>query len=468
MRLFTKINRLTHYGSHAGRDIDLGRDPVLSSLIRLALPAMAMMLFQSLFQLVDTVFISWLGERYMTAISFTFPVQIATFAILGGVGSGMTSLVGRRLGEGNIDEARKIARAGLSLAYTLCILWVPFLFPSFSDMFFRMLGAHDKMILRQAWLYNMWVTPICILISFSFIANSVFKCQGNTMTPLRFFLIANSINLVLDPIFIFVFGWGMTGAAFATFLGRFIGTFYLLKKLRSKTNKLPMGFLPHFGHGTLKRWGQITAIGLPVALSTGSVALGVGSVNRILSAAYGNVAVSSWMIEMRIEDFAFNTTMGINDALIPFLAYNFGMRSKERMLRGLRSAMFINCAITGTFCLILFIFPMPFIELFRPSPETARITAMSLRLSILGYPALIYNVTGDALFVATGHSGYSLTTQFLRSLVVRIPAARLLARLTSVMMVWWFQPICFFSASITTFFFKKRLVERLENDMKKG
>ncbi len=458
MKLLTKIRRITRLKGRA----DLGKGPVLSTLIKLSIPSIVMVLFHTLFHLVDTVFISWLGEIYMVAISYTFPVQIGVFAILEGVGNGMTALCGRRLGEGNIQEARKTALAGMGFAYLLCLIWLPFLFPATSDMFFRALGATDPKILLQAWLYNMWIPPMFILISFSYIANSIFRCQGNTMIPLYYFLIANGTNFVLDPIFIFVFGWGMSGAAAATFVGRLAGTFYLIRKLRTDSD-IPVPFKLHIKHDMIPLWGKITAIGLPVTLSTGSVALGMGSVNKILSGTFGQQAVAAWMVGLRVEDLAFNTLMGINDALVPFLAFNYGMRDQLRMKKGIRSAFIISVAVTGTIGLLICAFPYPIISLFRPTEEIARVAAQAIRITIAGYPMVIYSVIYNSLFIATGYSTYGLITQVSRSMLLRIPAAHFLSKVVSLDNIWWFQPVSFAGAAILTALFSCTLLKKIKN-----
>ena len=459
MNIFKKIRRMTVLRGKA----DLGSAPVLKTLIKLSIPSIAMVLFHTLFNLVDTVFISWLGEAYMVAISYTFPVQIGVFAILEGVGNGMTALCGRRLGEGNLQEARRTALAGMGFAYLLCIIWIPFLFPATSDMFFRALGASDPETLHQAWLYNMWIPPMFILISFSYIANSVFRCQGNTMIPLYFFIIANGTNFVLDPIFIFVFGWGMSGAAAATFVGRLVGTVYLIKKLRSDS-EIPVPFKPCIRFDMIPLWGKITAIGLPVTLSTGSVALGMGSVNRILSGTFGPQAVAAWMVGLRVEDLAFNTLMGINDALVPFLAFNYGKRDQLRMKKGVRSAFIISAAITGTLGLLLCLFPYPVISLFRPTGDIARVAASALRITILGYPMVIYSVIYNALFIATGYSTYGLITQVSRSMLLRIPAAHILSKFVSLDNIWWFQPVSFTGAAVLTAMFSCTLLNKIKKE----
>ena len=460
MKLLKIIKRMTLLKGKA----DLGRGPVLSTLIKLSIPSIAMVLFHTLFHLVDTVFISWLGESHMVAISYTFPVQIGVFAILEGVGNGMTALCGRRLGEGNLEEARSTALAGMGFAYMLCIIWIPFLFPYTSNMFFGALGASDAETLRQAWLYNMWIPPTFILISFSYVVNSVFRCQGNTMVPLKYFLIANGINIVLDPIFIFTLGWGITGAAAATFVGRLGGTLYLIKKLRTESD-IQVPFKPRIKLFMIPLWGKITKIGFPVALSTASVALGMGSVNGILSGTFGSRAVAAWMVGLRVEDLAFNTLLGINDALVPFLSYNYGKRDLPRMKKGIRSALIISAVITGGLGILVCLFPFPVIALFKPTDEIAKVAVQAIRITISGYPMVIYSVIYNALFVATGHSSFGLITQIFRSLIIRVPAAHFLSKIFSLENIWWFQPISFFGAALMTWFFAWVLLKKLKKDM---
>ncbi|MDD4159318.1 MAG: MATE family efflux transporter [Synergistaceae bacterium] len=460
MKLLKTIKRMTWLRGK----IDLGRGPVLSTLIKLSIPSIAMVLFHTLFHLVDTVFISWLGTSHMVAISYTFPVQIGVFAVLEGVGNGMTALCGRRLGEGNLSEARDTALAGMGFAYLLCLIWIPFLFPYTSNMFFKTLGASDPETLRQAWLYNMWIPPTCILISFAYVVNSVFRCQGNTMIPLKYFLISNSINIILDPILIFVLGWGITGAAAATFAGRLAGIVYLIKKLRTESD-IQVPFKPCIRFSMAPLWRKITAIGFPVTLSTASVALGMGSVNNILSGTFGPHAVAAWMVGLRIEDIAFNTPMGINDALVPFLAFNYGRCDLKRMEKGIRSALIISTVITGGLGLIVCLFPFPFIRLFRPTEDIAVIAAQAIRITIAGYPMVIYSVIYNALFVATGFSAFGLITQIFRSLVIRVPAAHFLSGILPLDKIWWFQPVSFLGAAFMTGFFSWVIMRKLKRDI---
>ncbi len=441
--------------------VDLGEGRVLTALIRLSAPSIGMVLFQTLFNLVDTIFISWLGESHMVAISYTFPVQIGIFALLEGVGNGVTALVGRRLGEGDADKARRTAQSGLAFAYALSLLWLPFLFQGPSNAFFRMLGASDPDTLRQAWLYNMWIPPMAFVLSFTYIVNSIFRCQGDTITPLRFFLVANGLNFVLDPLLIFVCRWGMTGAAAATFIGRSAGAVYLIQKMRvSSAIRIPMFAAPR--RAMMPMWRSIAEIGLSVTLSTGSVALGMGSVNRVLTAAYGNTAIAGWMISLRVEDLAFGTLMGVSNALVPFIAFNYGRRSFARIMDGIRSAFIICGCVTLSLCFLVALYPWPAVGLFRPSPDVAHAAVRSLRLTMTGYPFAMYGMIYNALFIAVGSSVYGFFVQISRCFAFRLPMAWLLASTVSMSWVWLFQPLSFVCAAAMTWFFALRLMKKLK------
>lgn len=442
----------------------MGDGPVLRALVFLSIPAIGMAISNTLCHLVDTIFVAWLGEEQILAISFTFPIQIGIFAVLEGVGNGVTSLVSRRLGAKRLNDARNIAIAGIGFAYTLSLLWFPLMIPAVSDAVFSMLGAQSEGVLRSIWLYNVWVPPTVVAISYSFLANCMFRCQGNTVVPLVYMLITNLTNVVLDPIFIFSFGFGITGASAATFISRIVGGAYLVRQLR-RNSEIRIPLKPYVRLRMLKTWGKIVTIGLPVTFSTGSIALGMGTVNRILAGAYGSQAVASWMIGIRVEDIATNTIMGITNALVPFLGFNYGRRDLSRMKEGIVSAFKITAVITGSLCLLIFCFPHPAIAMFKPSDNITAIAAQSIRIAIIGFPAVAFASIMNALFTATGFTVYGLAVQVSRSLVFRIFAVSFLASRVSVHHIWWFQPLSFAGGAIVAFFFASVLMRKLTVEM---
>lgn len=135
------------------------------------------------------------------------------------------------------------------------------------------------------------------------------------------------------------------------------------------------------------------------------------------------------------------------------------------MKKGIRSAFIISTVITGGLGLIVALFPFPVIQFFRPTEDIARIAAQAIRITISGYPMVIYSVIYNALFVATGFSTFGLITQIFRSLIVRVPAAHFLSKILSLDNIWWFQPISFFGAALMTGLFSWILLRKLKRDM---
>jgi putative MATE family efflux protein len=442
---------------------DLANDAPMQAILKLAIPSMGLFVFNSLLHLVDTIFVSWLGELPMAAMSFTSPVNMCIFATLECVCSGSISLMGRNLGRGDVRSARHIARSGLLLLYTVCLISTPMVFPTISNLIFSNIGAGENSeLLGLCWRYNMWYPIMLPFMGYTYIANTVFRAQGDTLTPFKAIAIANTVNILLDPLFIFTFGWGISGAAIATWVSRIVSSFYVWHRLNvSSVIKLPP--MIQVKKRLLSYWGPILWIGVPVGLSTASTALGMGSINRILS-TFGHRAVASWMLGLRVEELAFNFVSGINIALTPYIAFNYGKRDPGRMLAGFKSALLIAAVLMGTMGTIIYIFPHAFLGIFKPIAEIEYQAANSIRASVPGYPFNIFLVLSSGFFVGTGHSLYGTISQLLRSVVFRVSAAWIFAQLFPLSRIWWFQSIAFFLASFVAMFFFIRHFRRIKQE----
>jgi putative MATE family efflux protein len=445
----------------------LGEGSVMRTLVRLSLPSMGMMFLNTFVFLVDSIFVSWLGEDRIAAMSLSLPVAIFYFALMEGVVSGTTALVGQNLGRGNSGLARMIAVSGLTFAYALCLIMAPLLLRGPSDWIFNNLGARgDAAILGLTFRYNFWWAPTAPFIAYTFISNSVFRCQGDAMTPLKTMAIANAVNIILDPIFIFTLGMGIEGAAVATMLSRVASSAYLYFKMKG-LGGIFIPVIPNPRRAFLRHWTKIAAIGLPVTLSTGSVALSFGWLNNIL-AGFGNYAVVALMMSLRIEDFSFNVIVGVCATLTPFLAYNYGRRDLDRMLEGMKAAAVIAGIASLSLGAVLFAFPRLFIDLFRPTPEATEAAIISIRYSILSYPLIIAQFIMNALFVATGYSVFGTVVQLVRSIIARVPAAYLFASLFGIAGIWLFQPVSWIFGTLVAWIFLVRLVARIRRDFQPG
>lgn len=444
---------------------NLGEGPVGLTLLQMSLPAIGMMLFNTLFFMVDTIFIAWLGELPTAAVSLTFAVQITLFALLEGVAGGTTALVGQNLGRGEVDIARKVAFSGLALGYTLCLLGLPLLVPHISAALFSGLGASGNAeILKMSYSYNMWLPLMAPLITYTFVSNTIFRCQGDTVTPLICMLIANLINGVLDPIFIFVFKWGVGGAAAATFVGRLFALFYIRRKMKRNVG-ISLPVLPPLRKSLLAYWKPVFNIGFPVTLAVGSIAFGFGGVNRVL-ATFGHHAVAAWMLAIRVEDFYFTVALGVGSALTPFLAFNYGRRDIPRMMEGMKAALRISGVMMTAIGFVIFVFPHLFLGLFRPSARVMDLAIQSIRVSMVVYPLVIAQTMMGSAFVATGHSAFGTIAQLMRSILTRIPAAYFFAWWLGERGIWWFQPFSWVFGAATAWLCFRHMMKKIRRDTK--
>ncbi|MGC9490238.1 MAG: MATE family efflux transporter, partial [Thermovirgaceae bacterium] len=272
------------------RSVDMGSGSVPKALWKLAIPSIASMFFHTLFHLVDTVFVSWLGEYSLAAMSLTFPVMFVLFALINGISVGTTTTVSNQLGTGNEEEAHDFCDASLILLLSLSFIPVPLLFRVVSNNFFGFLGGAGP-VLSESYRYSFWMIVGIPPMAFSLLGDSLFRSQGDTVTPMKAMILGNGINILLDPLFIFTFGWGIAGASFATVFGRLVSFAYIAHKLRSDSNLRPSFRIPQ---KMFSRWRRIIAIGVPVFLSQGSMAIGTAAMNRILS-RYGAAAIGAWM-----------------------------------------------------------------------------------------------------------------------------------------------------------------------------
>ena len=444
---------------------DLGNDSPVRAILKLAIPSMGLFVFNSLLHLVDTIFVSWLGEYPMTAMSFTGPVNQCLLAMLECVGGGSAALMGRSLGRRDLPSAQHIGRSALALLYVFCLISTVMIFPKISNTLFAGIGAREAggdSLLRLCWLYNMWMPLMMPFIGFTYISNTVFRAQGDTLPPFKAISLANVINIVLDPIFIFYFGWGIAGAAIATLISRVASSIYLIGRMKKNSSIVISPWLFPREQLTVY-WKKILWIGIPVALTTASVALGMGSVNKILS-GFGHRAVASWMLGLRVEELAFNFVTGINSALIPFVAFNYGKRDHERMLAGFKAAYFLGAVLMCSMGAIIYCYPQVFLSLFRPQAEIAQMAASAIRASVPAYPFGVLVSIACAFFVGTGYSIFGTLTQLLRSIVFRVTAAWVFATYLAFSRIWWFQSFAALCGSIVAFFFFIYVYNRIRRD----
>ncbi|EMN7334761.1 MATE family efflux transporter [Vibrio vulnificus] len=335
--------------------------PIAETLRKMTVPMIFGMVAILMFNLVDTFFISLLGTEALAAISYTFPVTFAVNCITMGIGVGLSTSIGRLLGQGEAHQAARFTTHGLLLAIVLVALASTLGFFTVTPLF-TLLGAKEALIPLIGQYMHVWYLTIPLLV-IPMAGNSAIRATGDTKTPAKIMMLAGLINGVLDPLLIFGIGpfpeLGIQGAAIASafsWLGALIGSFYVLIK-RERLLGLPQW--PRLKED----WRQILKVGTPAALSNAMNPLS-GAILMMILSSHGTAAVAAYGAAQRIESILILVLMALTSALTPFMAQNFGAKNPQRAFQGLFVSMRFSVLFQGLVFLMMVPLSIPLAALF--------------------------------------------------------------------------------------------------------
>ncbi|EGQ9278885.1 MATE family efflux transporter [Vibrio vulnificus] len=335
--------------------------PIAETLRKMTVPMIFGMVAILMFNLVDTFFISLLGTEALAAISYTFPVTFAVNCITMGIGVGLSTSIGRLLGQGEAHQAARFTTHGLLLAIVLVALASTLGFFTVTPLF-TLLGAKEALIPLIGQYMHVWYLTIPLLV-IPMAGNSAIRATGDTKTPAKIMMLAGLINGVLDPLLIFGVGpfpeLGIQGAAIASafsWLGALIGSFYVLIK-RERLLGLPQW--PRLKED----WRQILKVGTPAALSNAMNPLS-GAILMMILSSHGTAAVAAYGAAQRIESILILVLMALTSALTPFMAQNFGAKNPQRAFQGLFVSMRFSVLFQGLVFLMMVPLSIPLAALF--------------------------------------------------------------------------------------------------------
>ncbi|ELV8629181.1 MATE family efflux transporter [Vibrio vulnificus] len=335
--------------------------PIAETLRKMTVPMIFGMVAILMFNLVDTFFISLLGTEALAAISYTFPVTFAVNCITMGIGVGLSTSIGRLLGQGEAHQAARFTTHGLLLAIVLVALASALGFFTVTPLF-TLLGAKEALIPLIGQYMHVWYLTIPLLV-IPMAGNSAIRATGDTKTPAKIMMLAGLINGVLDPLLIFGVGpfpeLGIQGAAIASafsWLGALIGSFYVLIK-RERLLGLPQW------PGLKEDWRQILKVGTPAALSNAMNPLS-GAILMMMLSSHGTAAVAAYGAAQRIESILILVLMALTSALTPFMAQNFGAKNPQRAFQGLFVSMRFSVLFQGLVFLMMVPLSIPLAALF--------------------------------------------------------------------------------------------------------
>lgn len=440
----------------------MGTMPIPQLVVNMSLPMIISMLVQALYNVVDSIFVSHINENALTAVSLAFPVQNLMIAVASGTGVGLNALLSRSLGEKNFKQANKAANTSILL--TLCSYLAFALIGIFGSRLFFAAQTSDTQILSYGYQY---MSIICIFSFGLFFQINMERLLQST--GLTFFTMITQgtgaiINIIFDPILIFgYFGFpkmGVAGAAAATVLGQIVGMFLgILFNLR-KNKEIHLTLKQMRFHGPTVK--SIYAVGVPsiLMMSIGSVM--TFGMNKILL-MFSSTAAAVFGVYFKLQSFFFMPVFGMNNGIVPIIAFNYGAKNKKRILDAFR----LGCIIA--FCMMMLglaafnLIPEVLLGLFNASEDMMSIGCNALRIISLSYIFAGFCIVISSVFQALGNGVYSLIVSVCRQLLVLLPAAWILANAFGLDAVWYSFPIAeIASITVSLLLFKRIYNQKLK------
>ena len=450
----------------APQENKMGVMPCGKLLAGMAIPMMISMLVQAFYNVVDSIFVAQLSEDALNAVSLAFPLQNLMIAFGTGTAVGINALLSRSLGEKNQEMVDKAANTGIFLALCNFVVFA-LIGVFFSRTFFEMQAGGEQIIVD----YGVDYASICLELSIGIFSQFCFErllqSTGRTTLAMVTQLTGALINIVMDPILIFgYFGFPrleVAGAAIATVLGQIVAACFAIFMNLKFNRDVHIRPREIRWNGAIAR--EIYRVGFPtiVMQSIGSVM--VFGMNKILF-GFTKTATAVFGAYFKLQSFIFMPVFGLNNGMVPIVAYNFGAARMDRVKRTVKLAVCTAVAIMAVGLAIFQLAPEVLLSFFDASAEMDAIGSVALRIISISFLFAGFCIIAGSVCQAIGNPFYSLIVSVARQLVVLLPVAWLLAQTGRLELVWVAFPIAELMSLTLSVIFLRRTLRSAEARLK--
>ncbi len=436
--------------------------PVKRLLVTMSLPMIISMLVQALYNIVDSVFVSMINQAALTAVSMAFPIQNLLIAVSAGTCVGVNALLSRSLGERNAKNANLAAVNGLFLAFVSFLFFA--LFGIFGARFFFESQTDNPVIIE----YGIQYLQIVCIFSFGLFGEMMFERILQSTGQTFYCMITQGtgaiINIILDPILIFgllgVPAMGIRGAAAATVFGQIVAMVLaaMLNHAKNKDVRISFkGFSPH-----KRTISIIYQVGVPSIIMQSISSVMTFGLNKILI-SFSETAVAVFGVYFKLQSFIFMPIFGLNNGMIPIIAYNYGARNKKRIMETVRLSIGIAVGIMLIGLAVFQLMTPQLLMLFQADADMLSIGVPALRIISLSFLFAGYCIIVGSVFQAMGNGVYSLIISVARQLVCILPLAYFFAQVFGLHAVWYSIPLAeITSVVLSSILFRKIYVEKIK------
>lgn len=442
----------------------MGVQPVGKLLAGMAIPMMISMLVQAFYNVVDSIFVSRLGENALTAVSLAFPLQNLMIAVGAGTAIGMNALLSKSLGAKDFERADRSANTTVFLYFLSSLLFV--IVGLFFTKPFYIAQTTDVEIVK----YGVDYTRICLVFSFGifyqFCFERMLQSTGKAHIAMVTQIIGAVTNIILDPIMIFgLLGFPrleVLGAAVATVTGQIVAALCALLMNIKKNKEIKIKFKQIKWHSETAK--EIYRVGVPSIIMQSIGSLMTFGMNLILI-SFTTTATAVFGAYFKLQSFIFMPIFGLNNGMVPIIAYNYGAKKKDRVLKTVKLSVLTATAIMAVGFIAFETIPNVLLGFFSPSENMLKIGTIALRIIGTHYLLAGFCIIAGSVCQAIGNPVHSLIVSICRQLVVLLPAAWLLSMTGNLNLVWLSFPIAEIMSLILSAIFLKKTYKKLDEIM---
>lgn len=432
----------------------MGTHKILPLLIGMSVPPTISMMINSIYNIVDSIFVARLGTEPLTAVSLAFPIQNLILAVAVGSGVGVNSYIARKLGEKDFENANRTAGQGITLAVfhylVLALLGLLFIKPFFH------IFTSDPTVLHMSYEYTYIVTLLSLGTIMQIAIEKILQGTGNTLAPMYLQIIGAITNIILDPILIYgYFGMpamGVSGAAIATVIGQFTSLAASIYVLYFRKQEIKISISDYKINLPIIK--EIYNVGIPsfFIMSIGSFL--VMGINFIL-AQISDLAVSLFGIYFKLQTFIYMPTIGVTQGAMPIMGYNYGARDRHRLKEVLDYSLIISIIINILGTILFWIYPEEILGFFNANGEMLELGSYTVRIISISYTFGSICFIFASFLQAIGKGFPSLVITLLRQIILLLPLAFILSKFFGLNGVWAAFPIVDIFTCIIAYFIYK-------------
>ena len=438
----------------------MGVMPIRRLLLTMSGPMMVSMLIQALYNVVDSMFVSYISEGALTAVSLAYPMQNLMIAVATGTGVGVNALLSRNLGEKNFEMANRAAGNAIFLGVVSFAVFA--LVGAVGSRLYFAVQVDDPEIIAYGVDYLSVIMVLSVGCFGQVLLSRLLQSTGKTFYSMVIQLVGAGLNIVLDPIMIFGLlgcpAMGVAGAALATVIsqvaGTILGLYYNLRK------NPEIRFAWTYLRPSKPVIARIYGVGIPSILLQTVSSLLIFGLNQIL-VVFSETATAVYGVYFKLQGFAFLPIIGMNNGMVPIIAYNYGARKPDRIMETIKLAIRYATLIMVVAVVLFQIFPAQLLGIFQASPEMLAIGVPALRILSLCFLIGGFTIVASSGFQALGKGLLSMSISVFRQLILVLPLAYALSLTGELNMVWWSFPVAEVLAGLLALYYLRRAHRRV-------